>query len=75
MMHRRRTHDSTPTKILATLAGLGVLACLVAIALMASGVLPRSTGRVIALLCGAAALVMALLRLLLDIAARRAHST
>jgi peptidoglycan/LPS O-acetylase OafA/YrhL len=73
MMHRRRFHDSTPTKILASLAGLGALACLAAIVLMALGVLPRSTGRMIALLGGAAALVLALLRLLLDIAARRAQ--
>jgi type II secretory pathway pseudopilin PulG len=73
MMHRRRFHDTTRTKYLASLAGLGVLACLAAIALMALGVLPRSTGRMIAFLAGAAALVLALLRLLLDIAARRAQ--
>ena len=73
MMHRRRTHDSTPTKILAVLAGLGVLACLAAFALMALGVISGSAGRMIAFLGAAAALVLALIRLLLEIAARRAE--
>jgi len=74
MTHRRHSTDSARRRIFAGLAALGILACLAAAALMAMGVLPRSTGRMILFLGGAAAVVLALLRLVLAIAARRAEA-
>jgi peptidoglycan/LPS O-acetylase OafA/YrhL len=71
MFHSRRTPDTALLKLLASVAALGLLACLSAAALVGMGTLARSPMLATSVVLVIAALALGLRRLVAEIADRR----
>jgi hypothetical protein len=72
MFQTRRTHDTALLKLLASVAALGLLACVLGVAMLGMNTLARSPMLATSVLLVAGALAVGLRRLVAEIADRRA---
>ena len=72
MLHRKKSTDTTLPILLALLSGAGLVACIAGAAMLGIGKLQSNPVRVLGIASGIALFSYALLRLLLEIADRRA---